>query len=51
MRQVAARVNVLLTDSNQAQLMRTLAGLERATNRVSELAREVRACDRATCRR
>ncbi len=37
-RQVASRVNVLLTDSNQAQLMRSLAGLERATNRVSELA-------------
>ena len=37
-RQLASRVNVLLTDSNQAQLMRSLAGLERATNRVSELA-------------
>lgn len=37
-RQVASRVNLLLTDSNQAQLMRSLAGLERATNRVSELA-------------
>jgi phospholipid/cholesterol/gamma-HCH transport system substrate-binding protein len=37
-RQVAARVNVLLADKNQAQLMRTLAGLEDATNRVSELA-------------
>jgi phospholipid/cholesterol/gamma-HCH transport system substrate-binding protein len=37
-RQVAARINVLLADKNQAQLMRTLAGLENATNRVSELA-------------
>jgi phospholipid/cholesterol/gamma-HCH transport system substrate-binding protein len=37
-RQVASRVNVLLADSNQAQLLRSLAGLERATNRVSELA-------------
>jgi len=37
-RQVAARVNVLLGDKNQAQLLRTLAGLEAATNRVSELA-------------
>ena len=37
-RQVASRINVLLADSNQAQLIRTLAGLERATNRVSELA-------------
>ena len=37
-RQVAARVNLLLGDSNQAQLMRTLAGIEKATNRVSELA-------------
>ncbi len=37
-RQVASRVNVLLGDGNQAQLMRTLAGLENATNRVSELA-------------
>ena len=37
-RQVATRVNVLLSDENQAQLMRTLAGLEAATNRVSELA-------------
>ena len=40
-RQVASRINVLLADPNQAQLMRTLAGLERATNRVSELAAKV----------
>ena len=37
-RQVASRVNALLNEGNQAQLMRTLAGLEGATNRVSELA-------------
>jgi phospholipid/cholesterol/gamma-HCH transport system substrate-binding protein len=36
-RQVAARVNVLLGEKNQAQLIRTLAGLETATNKVSEL--------------
>jgi phospholipid/cholesterol/gamma-HCH transport system substrate-binding protein len=40
-RQVAGRVNVLLNEANQAQLMRTLAGLEGATNRVSELAVKV----------
>jgi phospholipid/cholesterol/gamma-HCH transport system substrate-binding protein len=40
-RQVAARINVLLGEGNQAQLIRTLAGLERATNRVSELAAKV----------
>jgi len=37
-RQVASRINMLLNDGNQAQLMRTLAGLETATTRVSELA-------------
>jgi phospholipid/cholesterol/gamma-HCH transport system substrate-binding protein len=37
-REVAARVNVLLSEPNQKQLLRTLAGLESATNRVSELA-------------
>jgi phospholipid/cholesterol/gamma-HCH transport system substrate-binding protein len=37
-RKVAARLTVLLDDGNQAQLMRTLAGLETATNRVGELA-------------
>ena len=40
-RQVAARVNVLLGDSNQAQLIRTLARLEGASNSVSELAVKV----------
>src|SRR4030095_2220653 len=37
-RQVAARLNVLLGEANQAQLIRTLAGLETATNKVSDLA-------------
>ena len=37
-REVAARVNLLLSEPNQKQLVRTLAGLETATNRVSELA-------------
>ncbi|MCC7484968.1 MAG: MCE family protein [Burkholderiales bacterium] len=37
-RQVAARVNALLDEKNQAQLIRTLAGLESATNRISALA-------------
>lgn len=40
-RQVAARVNVLLGDSNQKQLIRTLAELEGASHRVSELALKV----------
>ena len=40
-RQVASRVNVLLSDENQKQLIRTLAGLEGATNKVSELAVKV----------
>jgi len=40
-RQVAARVNTLLSDANQAQLIRTLTGLEGATNRVSELALKI----------
>jgi len=37
-RQVASRISVLLADKNQVQLMRTLASLEQATDRVSELA-------------
>jgi len=40
-RQVAVRLNALLGDSNQAQLMRTLSGLEDATRSVSAVARQV----------
>lgn len=40
-RAVAGRVNVLLSETNQAQLIRTLAGLEVATNRVAELASKI----------
>ena len=36
--QVARRLNALLSEGNQAQLIRTLSGLEGATNRVSALA-------------
>jgi len=40
-RQVAVRVNSLLSEGNQAQLLRTLASLEGATNQVSALALKV----------
>lgn len=36
--QVARRLNALLSEGNQAQLIRTLSGLEGATNRISALA-------------
>lgn len=36
--QVARRLNALLSEGNQAQLMRTLSNLEGATNRISALA-------------
>ncbi len=36
--QVARRLNALLSEGNQAQLMKTLASLEGATNRIGELA-------------
>lgn len=39
--QVAARLNKLLSDENQAQLVRTLASLESASVRVAVLAREL----------
>jgi phospholipid/cholesterol/gamma-HCH transport system substrate-binding protein len=39
--QVAARLNRLLSDENQAQLVRTLASLESASERVTVLAREL----------
>lgn len=39
--QVARRLNVLLGDKNQAQLMRTLTSLESATERVTVLVREI----------
>jgi phospholipid/cholesterol/gamma-HCH transport system substrate-binding protein len=40
-RQVAVRVNALLSESNQAQLLRTLSSLEGATNQVNAMARKV----------
>jgi len=40
-RQVAARINALLSAENQKQLMRTLAGLEVATDSVSAVARKI----------
>lgn len=39
--QVAQRVNVLLSDPNQAQLLRTLVSLESATQRISVLAQSL----------
>ena len=40
-RLVASRIKVLLSDSNQGQLVRTLAGLEKATNDISKLALKI----------
>lgn len=40
-RVVAGRINVLLSETNQAQLIRTLAGLEVAARRITELASKV----------
>lgn len=44
--QVARRLNALLGENNQAQLMRTLAGVEEVAGRVVALAREIDASAR-----